>query len=368
MENFPSLSIAVQAALRGDEEAPPSVPGSSRLESISIPPISERAPPPIPSTPRPPVPSHGQQSTPPTANGRHGSVHSSRSRGQEPLPPPPRQQPQLPPIPPLPNRSGSGALGSPSSRAKRESPPPVSSRGTSPPQQPNPPLPNRGSLPARPSAKVPPPKKAPPHKRTSSSSLRGHPDVPDRPQPPSRLRNGSEGGSALHPMRNTSGPGLPPRQPSRTGPPTPNKPAPGGNRPKPPPPARPIKKPGFVSPPLSGAKEDAPVNIPTGEGMSAREMADSIDREVPNVLRLMTERDSSVPQLLETLATLVENFADNARGTGVQFRITMSSLRSQVGTLQDNANAVWQTNSETVAEALKNIQQQVKNMSKNLVN
>ena len=102
--------------------------------------------------------------------------------------------------------------------------------------------------------------------------------------------------------------------------------------------------------------------------MSAREMADSIDREVPNVLRLMTERDSSVPQLLETLATLVENFADNARGTGVQFRITMSSLRSQVGTLQDNANAVWQTNSETVAEALKTIQQHVKNMSKNLVN
>ena len=101
--------------------------------------------------------------------------------------------------------------------------------------------------------------------------------------------------------------------------------------------------------------------------MSARDMAESIDREIPNVLRLMSERDSSVPQLLETLATLVENFADNARGTGVQFRITMSSLRSQVGTLQDNANAVWQTNSETVAEALKTIQQQVKNMSKNLI-
>ena len=81
----------------------------------------------------------------------------------------------------------------------------------------------------------------------------------------------------------------------------------------------------------------------------------------------MTERDSSVPQLLETLATLVENFADNARGTGVQFRITMSLLRSQVGTLQDNANAVWQTSSETVVEVLKTIQQQVKNMSKNLI-
>ena len=365
LEYFPYL--AVQAALRGDEAPPPVAPGSSRLESISVPPVSERAPPPIPSTPRPPVPSHGQQSTPLTANGRHGSVHSPRSRGQEPLPPPPRQQqPQLPPIPPLPSRSGSGISGSPSSRTKRESPPPVSNRGISPPQHPNPPLPSRGSV--RPSARVPPPKRAPPNKRTSSSSIRSNPDVPDRPQPPSRgLRNGSEGGPALPPARNTSGPGLPPRQPSRSGPPTPNKPSPGGNRPKPPPPARPGKKPGFVSPPLSGGKEDTPVNIPTGEGMSAREMADSIGREVPNVLRLMTERDSSVPQLLETLATLVENFADNARGTGVQFRITMSSLRSQVGTLQDNANAVWQTNSETVAEALKTIQQQVKNMSKNLI-
>lgn len=101
--------------------------------------------------------------------------------------------------------------------------------------------------------------------------------------------------------------------------------------------------------------------------MSAREMADSIDREVPNILRVMTERDSTVPQLLETLATLVENFADNARGSGVQFRITMSSLRSQIGTLQDNANAVWQTNSDTVEAALKTIQQQVKNMSKSLI-
>ena len=72
-------------------------------------------------------------------------------------------------------------------------------------------------------------------------------------------------------------------------------------------------------------------------------------------------------QLLENLATLVENFADNARGSGVQFRITMSTLRSQIGTLQDNANAVWQTNSETVTEALESIQQHVKSMSKSLI-
>ena len=256
-----------------------------------------------------------------------------------------------------------------SSRTKRESPPPVSNRGTSPPQQPNPPLPSRGSL--RPSSRVPPPKKAPPQKRQSSSAIRGAPDVPDRPLPPSRgLKNGSggsEGGPALPLARTTSGPGLPPRQPSRSRPPTPSKPLPGGNRPKPLPPARPGKKPGFTSPPLGGGKEDVTVNIPSGEGMSAREMADCIGREVPNVLRLMTERDSAVPQLLDNMATLLENFADNARGSGVQFRITMSSLRSQIGTLQDNASAVWQTNSDTVVETLNTIQQHIKSMSKNLI-
>ena len=106
--------------------------------------------------------------------------------------------------------------------------------------------------------------------------------MPERPQPPSRgLKNGNDGSVS----RSGSGPGLPPRQPStRGGPPTSNKPVPGGNRPKPTPPARPGKKAGLVSPPpVGGGREDTPVNIPTGEGMSAREMADRIDREVPNV-------------------------------------------------------------------------------------
>ena len=195
--------------------------------------------------------------------------------------------------------------------------------------------------------------------------------VPDRPQLPSRgQRNG--GDSASTPAKSSSGPSIPPRQPStRSGPPTPNKPTPGGSRPKPPPPVRPTKKPpGLVSPPPAGGhsqKEDTPLVIPSGEGMSPREMANCIDRDVSSLLALISERSSSVPHQLENLATLVENFADNARGSGVQFRIMMSSLRSQIGTLQDNAISVWQSNSDSIVEALNTVQQHIRSMSKNLV-
>lgn len=330
-----------------------------------MPPINDRPPPPIPSTPRPPVPQHGQ-STPPSANGRHPSVHKSpRGRGQqEPLPPP--RQPQLPPIPPLPSRTVSG--GGPATRPKKESPPPVSGRATSPPQQPNPPLPSRA--PNRPSARVPPPKKAPPQKRSSSSSMRVTPDIPDRPQPPSRGQRGD--GESPSSSKSSSGPVLPPRQPStRGGPPTPSKPLPGGNRPKPPPPARPTKKqPGLASPPAVGGhthRDDGPLNFPSGEGMSPREMAECIERDVPSLLQLISDRHNSVPNLLEKLATLIENFADNSSGSNVHFRIMKSSLRSQIGVLQDNASSVWQSNSSSIVEALNTIQHNITSMSKSLI-
>lgn len=269
-------------------------------------------------------------------------------------------------VPPLPSRTRSG---SPVGRGKRESTPPASNRAASPPQQPNPPLPSRG--PNRPNTRIPPPKKAPPQKRTSSTSMRGVPDVPDRPQVPSRGPRNDGENHPSPPAKNSSGPSVPPRQPSfRSGPPTPSKPVPGGNRPKPQPPARPVKKPGLVSPPPvvgHSHKEDGPLVIPSGEGMSPREMANCIDRDVPFVLLLISERSSSVPQQLEDLATLVENFADNARGNGVQFRITMTALRSQIGILRDNAISVWQSNSDLIVEALNTVHQQIRNMSKNLV-
>ena len=359
-----SSFTAVQAALRGDESAPPP---SSRIDSMSL--VNERAPPPIPSTPRPPVPQHSTSA--PSTNGRRGSVNRNprSGRGQEPLPPPHRPQ-QLPPIPPLPSRTGS-SVGQPK---PKEPSPPISNTSTSPPQHPNPPLPNRG--PNRPSAKVPPPTRAPPPKRTSSTTSRGAPGVPEKPQPPSRQRGEAENLSSSKTTSGSSaGPYIPPRQPSTRGtrPPTPSKPpVPGGNRPKPTPPSRPGRKPtGLVSPPASGGhtqKQNGPVDIPTGENMSAKEMAECIEREVPAILGQISERSTSVPQHLESLATLLENFADNARGSGVQFRITMSSLRSQIGILQDNAISVWQTNSESIIEALNLVQQHIKSMSKNLIN
>lgn len=261
---------------------------------------------------------------------------------------------------------------------KRESSP--SNRSTSPPQL-NPLLPSRG--PGRPSGRVPPPKKAPPQKRASNPSLRAH-DLPERPQPPFRgQRNGGDNPSypsSVGGSSTLSGPVLPPRHHSRSGPPTPNKPAPGGSRPKPlsagglskpPPPARPNKKPGFASPPSlvggRGHKEEDPVVIPSGEGMSAREMADCIERDIPAVIALVLDRNSTAPQQLENLATLLENFADNARGSGVQFRIGLTSLRSQTGTLRDTAMTVLQSNSDPVVETLKTIQKQISSMSKHLI-
>ena len=363
-KHFLCPCAAVQAALRGNETAPGSPPND--LGPAPPVPVHERDPPPIPLTPRPPVPQHSQSGQ--SANGRHPLVHKSpRNRGhQEPLPIPPRPgQAQLPAVPPLPCRTSSSSAG----KGKRESPPPVINRATSPPHHPNPPLPNRG--PNRPSNRVPPPKKAPPQKRTSSTSMRGVPDVPDRPQVPYRGPRNDGENNPSPPAKNPPGPYIPPRQPSfKSGPPTPSKPVPGGNRPKPQPPARPSKKPGVVSPPPIGGhflKEDGPLVIPSGERMSPREMANCIERDVPSVLLLISERSDSVPQQLEDLATLIENFADNARGNGVQFRITMTALRSQIGMLRDNAISVWQSNSDLIVEALNTVQHQIRNMSKNLV-
>ena len=101
--------------------------------------------------------------------------------------------------------------------------------------------------------------------------------------------------------------------------------------------------------------------------MSPREMADHIEQDVPTLLQFISDRHSTVPQSLENLGTLIENFADNSNGSGVQFRIMKSSLRSQIGILMDNANPVWQSNSDSIVEALNTVHQHITSMSKNLL-
>lgn len=125
-----------------------------------------------------------------------------------------------------------------------------------------------------------------------------------------------------------------------------------------------------VSPPPSPAnlqKENGPVIIPSGEDMSAREMAECIKQNMPVILRQISEKSRSVPQQLESLATLLKSFVDNARGSGVQFRISRSVLRSQIGVLKDNATPVWRTNTNSIIEALNLAQQHVKSMLKNSI-
>ena len=114
-------------------------------------------------------------------------------------------------------------------------------------------------------------------------------------------------------------------------------------------------------------KENGPVVIPSGEDMSAREMAKCIEQSVPAILRQVSERSSLVPQQLESLATLLENFVDNAKGSGVQLQISMSSLRYQIGFLQDNTISVRWTDSDSIIEALNLVQQHVKSMLRNLI-
>lgn len=99
--------------------------------------------------------------------------------------------------------------------------------------------------------------------------------------------------------------------------------------------------------------------ISKGKKMSAREMAKCIERKVPTILRQISKRSSSVPQQVESLATLLKNFVDNARGSGFQFQISISVLRSRMKILRDKATTVWWTNLDSIIESLNLVQRHV---------
>ena len=372
---------AVDAALRGDDAQP------TRVDSISVG-LNQglnQGPPPLPTTPRPAKPPHTTHST--AANGRHSS-HSSPSSQRsrtEPLPPPPVGRPRADIAPPpLPNRATS-----PGDRGKDNTPvsPPVSRDGPPPPGRRGPP-PQRMSQSRRP----------PTQRHASSTSLQGQnfdlSSTPDRLPPPSpRMKEEiplpTPSGPILPPRQLTGGqnPPLPPNRPGsqraalsqkpdarKLSPP--GRPPPGGNRPKPSIPTRPrgvqspIQPPPTLSKPTSrgGSRGDEVVpNIPTGDGMTPREMLDAAQREIPNLVSAISNRYSGVPQCLEDLATLCENIADQARCSGVKYRFTTTSLRSSLSTLRDNTHASWHSNKDRITETLNAILGHVNSLSKGLI-
>ncbi len=323
---------AVEAALRGEDPNP-------RLDSISVSPSNE--PPPVPSGPRPPI-----QHT--ALNGRHSS-HSSPNTRSSPLPPPPIARPTTHiATPPTHNRSISPAS------------PPLS-------RDPVPPLPDRRPAPA--SQRKPNTRREPPQRNASNVSMVEEPE-PQRDSSP-----------VLPPRPMTSGlrsfPPLPPNRPgsqraASTSKPEgkPNRPPPGGNRPRPSLPSRPKPElpPGKPNKPSARVnnREDAP-KIPTGEGMTPREMIDVAQKEIPNLLTAVSNRNSGIPQCLENICTLSENIADQARCSGIKYRFALTNLRANVGTLRENTHASWHTNADRITENLKSILGHMESFSRDLL-
>lgn len=306
--------------------------------------------PPLPSGPRPLI-----QHT--AVNGRHSSA-TSRS----PLPPPPIARPANTHIsaPPTQNRSISPA----SPPLSRDSGPPLPDRRlpSSSSHKPN----ARRDPPPRTPSNVTTVEEAEPQRDNSSpvlpprqvgTSARSNPPLP--PTRPGSQRAASTSTSSRSDSKSS-------RADSKVG-----RPPPGGNRPRPslpsrPKPELPSGKPTKPSARGGGGTGGIP-NIPTGEGMTPREMIDVAQKEIPNLLGAVSNRNSGVPKCLGNLCTLSENIADQARCSGIKYRFAMTNLRSNVGTLRESSHASWHTNADRIAEILKSILGHMESLSKDLV-
>lgn len=360
---------AVEAALRGDEALP------SRIDSISVgmpQVLKPDIPPQIPTSPRPLKPSHSS-----TSNGRHSSQSSQpaqRSR-TEPLPPPPvgRQRAEIAP-PPLPSRATSPGDSSPvvaSGNQDSSGPPLPGRRGPS-------------------SQRLNQARRPQPQKQASSISLQGSDSQSsiEDPSPPSSSRNEVLLPSGpLLPPRHTSVAPSPPLPPNRPGPQRagisqkpeskaspPSRPPPAGNRPKPSLPTKPKgispQQPPKPSKPMSRGSsraDESSSGIPTGDGMTPREMLDTAKQQIPKLLLAISNRSSGIPQNLENIAALCENIANKARCSGVRYRVVTSSLRGELSTLRENAHVSWHTNADRLCETLNTVLGHVNSLSEGLI-
>ena len=102
--------------------------------------------------------------------------------------------------------------------------------------------------------------------------------------------------------------------------------------------------------------------------MSVREMVNCVINETPNMIAAIKGNKSGTPQMLEELSNLTENITDNARGTGVAFRITLPSIRASLSTIKDNATASWHLNADKIVETVESLSQQLQKLSKHLSN
>ncbi len=334
---LPTHHTAVEAVLRGEDNNP-------RLDSISVSPNHDG--PPLPLGPRPPI----------QHNGRHSST-TSRS----PLPPPPIARPTTHiSAPPVHNRSISPA----SPPLSQDTGPPLPDRRpVSASHRPN----VRRDLPPRTPSNVTTVEEAEPQRDNSSPVLpprqvTGGGVRSNPPLPP--MRPGSQRAASASTPRTDSKPSTLDSKPGR--------PPPGGSRPRPSLPSRP--KPGLppgkpTKPSGRGGGGGGGVvpNIPTGEGMTPREMIDVAQKEIPNLLGAVSNRNSGVPKCLENICVLSENIADQARCSGIKYRFALTNLRSNVGTLKESSHASWHTNADRIIETLKSVLGHMETLSRDLV-
>ena len=382
-----SPSIAVQAALRGDEQ-PLRVDSISVGLSHGVNSISENLrPPPIPNTPRPkqqPLLSHAHTTDNDRDRTSPSPSSSSRSRGHHS-----HSNRDLPPPPPF-SRAKEPA---PSPPSKPSTPPlvegPTSSRGGS--QDRGPRVPARPSAPYTRSQGSQKPLPSAPFRQSTSHSTKqstgGGPLLPSRAQSVSNGgKNFTSGGPQLPPRPTTRSPPLAmtktpsmdkpekPERPSRWGSRSQPRPPPAGDRPKPLPPKKPSALMSPTSPiaksfEKSNERQRARMSSPPSDGV--QEGIQVLLTEAPEVLTAVQDRYGTVPQLLEDLATLTENVIEGAQSgpndSSIKFRRCITNLRSQVGTLRNAKGPSWQNSAGDIEKAISNIIKQVQQLSTHLV-